>query len=301
MLLNIIHHRNIFFIISGTLIIASVASLFLWGLNLNIDFTGGTLVEVSFINQRPATLDVSELLSGLNFSDAQIQSAGESELILRMRSLSEVEHQLLLGGLQDKFGADNIVENRFESVGPIIGQELRSKAWIAILLSLLFIVAYVAYSFRHVSKPVASWKYGIAAVIALFHDIIIVTGIFSMMGHFWGTEIGILFVTALLTILGYSINDTIVVFDRIRENLIYRPKDTFLETINHSVNETIIRSINTSFTVLLVLVALYVFGGTTVRDFVLALIFGIIFGTYSSIFIASPMLIIWQKLSSKKY
>ena len=142
MLLNIIHHRNIFFIISGTLIIASVASLFLWGLNLNIDFTGGTLVEVSFINQRPAALDVSELLSGLNFSDAQIQSAGESELILRMRSLSEVEHQLLLGGLQDKFGADNIVENRFESVGPIIGQELRSKAWIAILLSLMLLTHF---------------------------------------------------------------------------------------------------------------------------------------------------------------
>ncbi|MFH1610283.1 MAG: protein translocase subunit SecF, partial [Patescibacteria group bacterium] len=194
-----------------------------------------------------------------------------------------------------------VVEKRFESIGPVIGEELKNKAIWAIGLALIIIIAFIAFAFRQVSKPVASWKYGIGAIIALAHDIIIVVGAFSVLNHFFlGFEVDILFVTALLTILGYSVNDTIVVYDRTRENLIYNPQSTFEETINKSVNDTITRSVNTSLTTLLVLLSLYFLGGTTIQNFVLALICGTLIGAYSSIFIASPLLVVWQKMSRKK-
>jgi len=298
-MINIIQKRNIFFTISGILVIASIVSLLVWGLNLGIDFTGGSLLEISFSENRPESTAVLDALSEVDLGEIRLQPTGFSEYIIRTRDLSEEEHQQVLAGLREVFQSQDLVENRFESIGPVIGQELQQKAIIAIAIALIVIILYIAYTFRKVSKPVASWKYGISAIIALGHDILIVTGIFALLGYLFEVEVGILFVTALLTVLGYSVNDTIVVFDRVRENLIYRPKDTFVDTINHSVNETITRSINTSLTTLLVLLSLYFLGGTTIKEFVLVLILGTVFGTYSSIFIASPLLVVWNQLKKK--
>jgi len=300
-MLRIIQNRYIYFIISGILIITAVVFLSLWGLKLGIDFTGGTLVELNFV-ERPDSHEVQSLLTeaDLGLEEVQIQPAGTNELIIRTKVLNETEHQQLLVVLREAYDGETIVENRFESIGPVIGEELKNKAVTAIIIVLITIILYVAYTFRKVSKPVASWKYGIAAIIALIHDVLMVVGVFSVLGHFYNVEVGILFVTALLTVLGYSVNDTIVVFDRVRENLIYRPKETFVETINHSVNETILRSINTSVTTLLVLLAVYLFGGVTIKDFILALMIGALAGTYSSIFIASPLLVEWHRFKRKK-
>lgn len=300
-MLRIIQNRYIYFIISGILIIASIVLLSIWGLKLGIDFTGGTLIELNFAN-RPDSHEVQNLLANeyQDLEEVKIQPAGDKELIIRTKTLNEDEHQKLLAFLNKNYGQDTIVENRFESIGPVIGEELKNKAVTAIIIVLITIILYVAYTFRKVSKPVASWKYGIAAITALIHDVLIVIGVFVVLGHIYNVEVGILFVTALLTVLGYSVNDTIVVFDRVRENLIYRPKETFVETINHSVNETILRSINTSLTTLLVLLAVYFFGGVTIKNFILALIIGTLAGTYSSIFIASPLLVAWQQFKKKK-
>ena len=194
----------------------------------------------------------------------------------------------------------NIKEKRFDSIGPVIGNELKSTAVIAIVIALIAIVLYIGWAFRKVSRPVSSFKYGIIATITLFHDIIITLGVFAVLGHLYNIEIGIPFVAALLAILGYSVNDTIVVFDRTRENLIRSGADDFENVVNKSVNETLIRSLNTSFTTLLVLATLYLFGGATIKYFVVALIVGISAGTYSSIFIASPLLVTWQKWSLRR-
>jgi len=283
--------------------------------------------------------DVSEILQTdlPDIGEIRVQPT-EDGFMLRMKDLSEQEHQEVLNTLnseinnfkieteeqtseegdkiilEDAEGLEvqsielaperetiQVVEKRFESIGPVIGEELKNKAIWAIGLALIIIIAFIAFAFRQVSKPVASWKYGIGAIIALAHDIIIVVGAFSVLNHFFlGFEVDILFVTALLTILGYSVNDTIVVYDRTRENLIYNPQSTFEETINKSVNDTITRSVNTSLTTLLVLLSLYFLGGTTIQNFVLALICGTLIGAYSSIFIASPLLVVWQKMSRKK-
>ena len=194
----------------------------------------------------------------------------------------------------------NIEEKRFDSIGPVIGNELRSTAVLAIVIAIISIVLYIAWAFRKVSRPVSSFKYGIIATIALFHDVIITLGIFSVLGHLYNVEIGIPFVAALLAILGYSVNDTIVVFDRTRENLLRARDDDFEKTVNKSINETLVRSINTSFTTLLVLFTLLLFGGETIKYFIVALIVGIAAGTYSSLFIASPLLVTWQKWSVRK-
>ncbi len=300
---KIIQKRKIFFVISGILILAAVFALFSWGLNLGIDFTGGTLMELSFKQNRPDARAVREYVVSQDIqgiTQLRVQPTGQSELIIRTRDLSEDEHQALLGALRDKYGDEQVVENRFESIGPAIGRELKDKAVTAMIVVLVMIVLYIAYAFKGVSKQLASWKYGLSAIFALIHDILIITGIFAVLGYYLDFEVGILFVTALLTVLGYSVNDTIVVFDRVRENLIHNPKESFEATLNHSVNQTITRSINTSLTTLLVLSALFFFGGSTISEFVLVLILGAVFGTYSSIFVASPMLVVWHKLGQKK-
>lgn len=192
-----------------------------------------------------------------------------------------------------------VVELRFDSVGPSVGQELRQKAFKAIAYVIIAIVLYIAWAFRHVSKPVNSWKYGVAAVIALIHDVIILLGVFVFLGHYFDIEINTPFIVALLTIAGYSVNDTIIVFDRTRENLRLHHFRDFEETVNNSVNETLSRSINTSLATMLSLLAIYFFGGESVKNFSLVLIIGIISGTYSSIFIASPLLVTWHKLSER--
>ncbi|HLD28352.1 MAG TPA: protein translocase subunit SecF [Patescibacteria group bacterium] len=319
MKLSIIQNRKYFYIFSGALLLISVLSLIAWGLNPGIDFTGGSLLEVKFNVDRPDIIEAKESLAQLDLGDIKIQPAGDTNMILRFRDVDEYTHQQILTTLKDAFRqesdvnvtttgddevlavivADPLIEERFESIGPIIGEELKHKAWIAILMAVMMIIAYIAYAFRKVSKPVASWKFGVAAILALVHDIVIVTGLFSILGHFLGVEVDSLFITALLTILGFSVHDTIVVFDRTRENLAKHYSGDFEQVVNDSVNQTISRSINTSFTTLLVLLTLYFFGGATISNFVLALIAGVVIGTYSSIFVASPVIVSWNSLTRK--
>jgi preprotein translocase subunit SecF len=312
---NIIGNRKIWLTISGILVSLSLVALFSWGLNFGIDFTGGSLLEVSFSEKKPSSTEVRDSLSGLELSSLTIQPTEEGSLILRFKNDDPQVHgeimeklNILAGNASsenlsveteggDVNGAEADVQSlslveelRFDSVGPSIGKELRNKSFNTIFLVLIIIILYISLVFRKVSKPVSSWKYGIASIIALFHDILIVLGIFAVLGRFYNVEINTPFIAAILTVLGYSINDTIIVFDRIRENL---PKsvDNFTNTINKSVNQTLVRSINTSFTTLLVLLAIIIFGGGSIREFVLALAIGIFIGTYSSIFIASPVLV----------
>ena len=302
---------------------ASIIALALWGLNFGIDFTGGSLLEVKFKAPRPDIEAVNSALADLDLGSLIVQPVGENNMILRFQDTSEEKHQAVLVRLNSLVSGTaatsseqmatstetvgtsttpvvltGLEELRFDSVGPTIGQELKSRSLTAIVIVLLAIVLYIAWAFRKVSKPVASWKYGVAANIALFHDVLITLGVFSVLGHFYGMEINSPFVAAILTVLGYSVNDTIVVFDRIRENLPKSDED-FEGTVNTSVNQTITRSINTSLTTLLVLLAILFFGGTTIRSFVLALSIGVFIGTYSSIFLASPILVVWEKMKKE--
>lgn len=294
--MKIIRYRKIFYVFSGTLVLMSIVSLILWQLNFGIDFTGGTLMEVNFIAERPSNDQVREKLKDLNLGNLILQPTAERGLILRFKEVNEETHQKILSQLsEDKPATDVLEERRFDSIGPAIGQELKQKTYWAIAVSLIAILIYIAWAFRHVSKPVASWKYGLAAVLALFHDILITVGVFSVLGHFYKVEVDLAFVAALLTILGYSINDTIVVFDRIRENLKYSSWDNFESTLEVSVNQTIARSINTTLTTLMPLFAIFFLGGPTLHYFALALMIGITLGAYSSIFQATPFLLWWTR------
>lgn len=304
MKLKIIQNRKYYYIISGMLVLASLVSLFVWGLKPGIDFTGGSLMQLSFGSGRPGVNELRQELSDFDIGDIQIQPAGDKDMIFRFGYVNENTHKQILEKIQNKYAivdedqgvvSITVSEKRFEAIGPVIGQEIKRKAWIAILLTVLAIVLYIAYIFRRVTKPVSSWKYGISAIVALVHDILIVAGLFSVLGYFAGVEVDALFITALLTILGFSVNDTIVVFDRTRENLIKHYSGDFEEVVNDSVNQTISRSVNTSLTTLLILLSLYFFGGATIANFVLALIAGVVVGTYSSIFIASPIMVSWYK------
>ncbi|NTU98432.1 protein translocase subunit SecF, partial [Candidatus Falkowbacteria bacterium] len=230
------------------------------------------------------------------------QPVGNQDMILRFQDSTEEKHQAVLSSLdklaKTKSKDNKVEETRFDSVGPSIGQELKQKSVNAIFFVLLAIVLYISWAFRKVSKPIASWKYGMAALIALSHDTIITLGVFSVLGKFYNVEINTPFVAAILTVIGYSVHDTIVVFDRIRENLPKSHSD-FEGTVNVSLNQTLVRSVNTSVTVLLTLVAVTVFGGESIRTFALALTVGIAIGTYSSIFVASPILVVWEKWRQK--
>lgn len=295
-MIPIIHHRKIFFAISGILVLSSILALILWQLKLGIDFTGGSLLQVGFKEERLANDKIKEKLAGLDLGEVTVQPVGEKGVILRFKDVDEETHQKVLTNLG---GSAVLEEKRFESVGPVIGQELKRRALWAIVLVLLMIIIYIAWAFRKVSQPVASWRYGLAAILALIHDVFIPTGFFAVLGHFFGVEVGLLFVTALLTILGFSVHDTIVVFDRIRENLRKGGSGDFENTVEVSINQTITRSINTSLVVILTLLAIYLFGGESTKFFALTLILGIFFGTYSSIFIASPLLVSWLKTQKR--
>lgn len=291
----IVKYRKIFFIFSGLLVAASIVCLAFWQMNFGIDFKGGSLAEIEWLNQRPANPEVRNTLSGLNLGEVNIQPTEERGMILRFKEVDEEVHQEILNTLKNKLG--ELEEKRFESIGPAIGTELKKKSLWSIVLALIAILIFIAWAFRKVSFPIKSYRYGIIAVIALFHDVLITAGVFSFLGKFYGVEVGVPFVAALLTVLGYSVNDTIVVFDRIRENLLsYKAKDEeFSKTVGQSLKQTITRSVNTSLTTLLVLFAIFFFGGATIKFFALALIIGIALGTYSSIFIASPLLVAWER------
>jgi len=296
-MLNIVENRKFFYAISGIFIVASVIALLLWGLEFGIDFKGGSALEIVYPdNNRPETNQIINSLKPLKLNDLRISPIGDNGVNFRFRETDETTHQEIIRILKLN---NNIEERRFSSIGPTIGTELKQKSIKAIIIVLFGISLYIAWAFRRVSKPLSSWRYGVVTLIALFHDLVIPIGLFACLGHFYGVEVGTNFIVALLVILGFSVHDTIVVFDRIRENLKRYASLDFMPLVNQSVNETLVRSISTSFTVLLTLLALYVFGGESLRYFILALMVGIFSGTYSSIFIASPLLVSWFKVLNK--
>ncbi len=288
---SIIKNRKIWFAISGTLVVVSIVLFAIFGLKLGIDFTGGSLLEVQF-SERPETVVLTESLSNEDLGDILVQPSGDDSVIIRTKEITNDQKNALVKKVRESFG--EVEELRFETIGPTIGQELRQNSIWAIIVVLIAIVAYVAFAFRKVSGPIAPWKFGIAAIVALAHDVLIAIGVFVLLGYFLGVEVDTLFVVALLTILGYSVNDTIVVFDRVRDVLL-KENLSFEEAAEKGLRNTIVRSLNTSLTTLFVLLAIFLFGGETIRYFILALIVGIIVGTYSSIFVATPLLVAWQK------
>lgn len=293
-MIDFVGKRKIWYSISALTVVVAVVVGILWRLNPGIDFTGGSLLEVSYTDTRPEIEEVQTAVTGTGIGHVQIQPVGETGYILKTESITNEQKGAVLEAL------DGASEQSFQNVGPTIGAELARKAWWAMGAVLVAIVLFISYAFRQVSKgPVPAWVFGIAAIIALAHDIWIVLGVFVVLGHFKGVEIDALFVTALLTVLGFSVHDTIVVFDRIRERLKLSSSKSFEEILNESINSTLVRSIGTSFTTVLVLLALYLFGGASIHYFVLALIIGIISGTYSSIFIASPLLLTYSKFASR--
>jgi preprotein translocase subunit SecF len=297
--MNFIGLRKYWYIVSGGLVAVSLFALALWGLDLGIDFTGGSLLELTFEHNVPSTEHLQMFLSQNGITNALIQQTEENGVLIRTEELSEEMHQDVLARLS----ADGLVfvEKRFVSIGPVIGSELQRKAVEALVLVIVMIILYIAWAFRHVSRPVASWKYGLVAIVALVHDVIIPAGFFAFLGYRYGVEVDALFVTALLTILGFSVHDTIVIFDRIRENLQRYSNEAFETVVEKSVEENIMRSLNTSVTLFFVLVTLYLFGSESTRYFALTLAVGTIAGTYSSLFLASPLLVSWERWASKKF
>jgi preprotein translocase subunit SecF len=294
---NFTKYSKIYYAISGILIIASIVSLCVFGLKFGIEFVGGSNMQIDFQSSRPTNESIQNSLKDFKLGDVTVQPTGTSGAVLEFKGVDETTHQQILKKLNDDF---KVSEKSFQYIGPSIGQELRNSTEIAIALALLAITIYIAFAFRKVSKPVNSWKYGITSLIALFHDVLIPIGVFSILGHFYNIEITIPIVAALLTILGFSVHDTIVIFDRIRENILRRGMAQFEETVNWSLNQTLGRSISTVVTVLFVMFSLYFFGGETLKYFSLALIIGITSGAYSSIFIASPLLVSWYKWTAKR-
>jgi preprotein translocase subunit SecF len=293
MKIDFLKFRKIYYIFSGILVVASIVSIFSFGLKPGIDFTGGSVMELSFSDSRPSNKDIEGVLNQFNLGDFTIQPTGDKGVIIKMKEINEETHQSILKSFP---GAE---EKQFEFIGPSVGQELKQTTMKALFLALIAIAIYIAFAFRKISRPVPSWQYGIATVIGLSHNILIPLGVFAYLGKFYNIEITIPIIAALLTILAFSVHDNIVIFDRIRENLLKRGTQSFEETVNFSLNQTLGRSINTVLTVLFVLFAILFFGGETLRYFSLAIIIGITFGAYSSICIASPLLITWYKNPKK--
>ena len=293
----VVTYRKLFYIFSIIIIVASFTAIGMWGFNLGIDFKGGSILEVEYSQALPDETALTTDLIPLHL-DASVRATGEKGYLIRMKEIDQTEKASLLSTLNN-FGSATV--KRFDSIGPVLGVEALRKAIFSIILVILAIVLFISYAFRKVSEPVSSWKYGIVAIIALIHDVIIPTGVFVALGHFAGYEIDTLFITALLVVLGFSVHDTIVVFDRVRENLKDAPaKKSFDVIVGESISQTFTRSINTSLTTLLALIVLYFVGGESTQHFSLALIIGIFAGTYSSIFIGSPLLVtIWKRQGKK--
>ncbi len=295
--MKLLNYYRQFFILSLVILLAGIISLAIFGLELGIDFKGGSVTELQF-NQAVDAGKVRSTIDKQGIEGAQVQSTDNNGIIIRTPKQDEEKHKMLLQSLKTEVG--DFTETSYESIGPVVGEQLTRQAAYQLILVSLGIVLYIAYAFRKVTKPISSWQFGIAAIVSLLHDLLVVLGIFSILGHFFKIEVDSMFVTAMLTVLGFSVHDTIIVFDRIRENLKVYAGQSIEFVVNHSISQTLVRSLNTSLTVLLVLLALLLFGGETIRYFVLALFIGIIAGTYSSIFVASPILVLWQNYRLKK-
>lgn len=297
--MNIIGHKNWYFGLSLLFLVPGIIALSLWGLNLSIDFSGGSRLTLSF-KENVKEKTVESIKNVLTNQKIEIASIEKSDKLIFVRTAPINQHQdnEFINSLSKEF--KDVKQQEFEKVGPEIAQETTWNALKAVGIASILIIIYITWSFRQVPKPASSFRFGVCAIIALIHDVLIVIGTFAILGHFFNVEIDSLFVTALLTIIGFSVHDTIVVFDRIRENLKKMGSLNFSKTVNDSIIQTIDRSLNTSLTVILVLITLLLFGGESIRWFVVALLIGITSGTYSSIFNASPLLVLWQEISDKR-
>jgi preprotein translocase subunit SecF len=291
MQLDIIQKRKYAYAFSILVTGAAIACIAIYGLRLGIDFKGGTLMEVRFTEATAPTADtIREKLSVLELQSLTVQPTAERGMLMRYLASDDTTNEKVFGAMKEIDPA--AAQLRVDFIGASVSNQMQRQAFTGTLLALLGIALYIAWAFRRVAYPVTSWEYGAGAIIALAHDIVITVGAFALLGHFYGVEVGVPFIAALLTILGYSVNDTIVVYDRVRENLLRSRTGTDFEVIvNRSLNETLVRSVNTSLTVIIVLIAVVVLGGESVRWFAVALLIGVGFGTYSSIFIASALLV----------
>lgn len=290
-MINFLKYKKIYYIFSALLVLATIVSLLVFGLNFGIDFTGGTLLEVDFgPGQRPENQEISEKLKEFNLGEIIIQPTQEKGVIMRFRDINEETHQKILSKLGE---ISPVEEKRFESIGPTIGRELRQKTILLVSVSLLSLLIYIAVSFSRVSRPISSWQYGIISIFTLAFDVLLPIGLISLLGKFSNVQFNIPVVTALLTILGYTINDKVIIFDRVRENLLKQRGQDFEDLVNQSLNQTLTRSLSTGFCTLLVLFSIFFFGGETLKYFSLVMLVGIAVGTYSSLFLAAPILVSW--------
>lgn len=289
--MNIVGRRYWFFGLSALVILPGLVALALWGLPRAIDFTGGSLLELRFgPSGRPSASGVEALYAELGIGDVQVQNAGDDEMLIRSKPVADDVRGPLLTEVEARFGP-GVTVLRFDSVGPTVGAEVAQRAAGAVGLATLGILVYITYAFRGVPH---AYRYGAAAVLAMLHDVAVVVGLAALLGRLAGWEVDSLFLTALLTVIGFSVHDTIVVFDRIRENQsIFRRLD-YETLVNHSIVQTLDRSLNTQLTVMFTLLALLLFGGTSTRHFVTFLLIGVLSGTYSSIFNAAPILVVWE-------
>lgn len=298
--MNILKHKKIYYLISISIILPGLISLMLFGLKPAIDFTGGSEIVIQIKDKKTVSpQEIEEIIKTEGFSVQAISKGQSGQFMVRTQPLSENDNKKIVAAIKKAYPNTN--EKSFETVGATIGQETTVNALKAVGIASIAILAYIAFVFRKVSKPVSSWKYGVCAIIALLHDVLLVIGLFSLLGYFFQVEVDSLFITALLTVMGFSVHDTIVVFDRIRENLKNHADYSFEKIVNTSMLETINRSLNTSVTVGLVLFMLLLFGGDSIRWFIVALLVGVISGTYSSIFTASPLLVSWYELDKKRH
>jgi preprotein translocase subunit SecF len=296
--MDIIGKKYLYFLFSLVVIIPGLVTLLFFGLNLSIDFTGGTRITVSLPKQ--ATQDSANKVKNILEKEKLKVSNTETSnnlVFIRTQLMDQKQDGKFLTDLKTQL--QGAKQEQFETIGPTIGAETTVNAIWAVIIASLFIVIYITWSFRKIPKPASSFRFGICAIVALIHDVLVVIGIFAILGHFFNVEIDSLFVTALLTVIGFSVHDTIVVFDRIRENLKRVSGVSFAQVVNESILQTLDRSLNTSLTVVLVLLALLLFGGDSIKWFVVALLVGVVSGTYSSIFNASPLLVLWQELSER--
>lgn len=297
----IINHRGFFFWLTGLLLVASLGAIFAYGLPLGIDFTGGSLMQVQYANTRPAVTDIEKQIAPLALGAVSVRAVGTDAISIRTRTQTPAEHDAVLAAISS---TASTTELAYTSVGPALGSQFANKALWAIFAVILVIMLYIAFAFRKVSKPLPSWGYGLTVVAMLVIDIIVPTGFYAAYCHFTGAEVDSLFIVALLSLLGYCVNDVIVIFDRIREhlarNLRENKKESFEDTIGKSISETMTRSINTALTVVLALLALIFLGADTTRNFALVMLVGVVAGTFSSIARSAPLLIPLANWFNKK-
>jgi len=297
-MLQIVKRRYLFFGLSLLVIVPGMLALIFWGFHLAIDFTGGSLLDVHFASGKsPDSGQILSIYAAHGFADSQVQTSSNGNVIIRSKSMDTTIEAQIVADMEKQFGSSVVVQ-RFDSVGPAIGKEVTTRATDAVGLAALGILAYITFAFRGVPH---AFRFGASAIIAMLHDVAVVVGVEAILGHFLGWEVDSLFLTALLTVIGFSVHDTIVVFDRIRENANIYKRLPFETVVNHSIVQTLDRSINTQLTVMFTLFALALFGGETIRHFVIILLVGVFSGTYSSIFNASPILVVWENQEWRKW